>query len=65
MANSRASEQKIVVNAERRLFYCWSWDKWKGLRNIGRCFAKGCRRMYEPEGEHLRLPEIRRAAMGQ
>lgn len=46
--------QKIMVNAERRLFYCWSWDRWKSLRSLGRCFREGCRRMYEPEGEHLR-----------
>ncbi len=46
--------QKIVVNPERRLFYCWSWDRWKSVHNLGRCFNTGCRRMYEPEGTHLR-----------
>ena len=46
--------QRIVVNAERSRFYCWSWDRWKSLHKLRRCFEEGCRRMYEPEGEHLR-----------
>lgn len=56
--------QKIITNAERSRFYCWSWDRWKGLHHLRRCFNVGCRWMYQPEVEHLRLPEVRRAAAG-
>jgi hypothetical protein len=56
--------QTIITNANRTLFYCWSYGRWKSLFNLRHCFEKGCRRMYEPEGLHLRRAEVRRAAMG-
>jgi hypothetical protein len=53
-----------VVNAERTRFYCWSWDRWKSLANLRRCFETRCRRMYEPEPPHLRKALVAAAARG-
>ena len=65
---SRANPQKVIVNHTHQLFYCWSWDRWKSLHELGKgghdggCFARGCRRMYEPMLPHLRATEVRRAS---
>jgi hypothetical protein len=68
---SRANPQKVIINHTRKLFYCWSWDRWCSLRQLGKgghaggCFARGCCRMYEPELPHLRTAEVRRASRGE
>ena len=65
---SRKDSQRVVVNHTRTLFYCWSWDRWCSVRQLGKhghqggCFARGCRRMYEPVLPHLRRAEVRRAS---
>lgn len=54
-----ASRQTVIINHNRTLFYCWSWDRWCSVRQLGKgghkggCFARGCCKMYEPELLHL------------
>jgi hypothetical protein len=68
---SRANRQRVVINHSRTLFYCWSWDRWCSVRQLGKhgheggCFARGCRRMYEPLLPHLRTAAVRRASRGE
>jgi hypothetical protein len=52
------SNQRIVVNPERRRFYCWSWDKWMAIFRLRSCFARGCQWMYAPLGAHLRKDSL-------
>ena len=67
---SRKNPQWVIINHKRTLFYCWSWDRWCSVRQLGKyghaggCFARGCRRMYEPALPHLRTAEVCRAAAG-
>lgn len=67
---SRKNPQRVIINHTRKLFYCWSWDRWCSLRQLGKgghaggCFARGCHKMYEPVLPHLRQAEVRRAAAG-
>lgn len=62
------NRQRVIVNSQRSLFYCWSWDKWCSVLQLGKggheggCFARGCRMMYEPELPHLRKEQVRCAA---
>jgi|WetSurMetagenome_2_1015567.scaffolds.fasta_scaffold314866_2 hypothetical protein len=62
--------QRVIINHQRTLFYCWSWDRWCSVQQLGKyghaggCFARGCRRMYEPALPHLRTAEVRRASRG-
>jgi hypothetical protein len=64
------NRQTVIINHKRTLFYCWSWDRWCSVRQLGKggheggCFARGCRRMYEPVLPHLRQAEVRRIAAG-
>lgn len=66
----RTDTQRVIINHTRTLFYCWSWDRWKSLRELGKCghqggcFARGCRRMYAPAYPHLRTAEVSRGAAG-
>ena len=68
---SRLSRQRVIINHTRKLFYCWSWDRWKSVCELGRggheggCFARGCCKMYEPALPHLRTAEVRRASRGE
>ena len=65
---SRTDPQRVIINHNRRLFYCWSWDRWCSVRQLGKhghqggCFARDCRRMYEPVLPHLRTAAVRRAS---
>jgi hypothetical protein len=67
---SRANRQKVIINHKRTLFYCWAWDRWCSVHELGKCghkggcFARGCGRMYEPALPHLRAADVRRAAAG-
>lgn len=68
---SRANPQRVISNHKRTLFYCWSWDRWCSVRQLGKhghaggCFARGCCKMYEPVLPHLRQAEVRRASRGE
>ena len=46
--------QKVVINAERTRFYCWSWDRWCTVKKLPYCFGKPCQRMYVPPEPHWR-----------
>lgn len=51
---------KVIINDERRLFYCWGWDQWFALGKLGwKCFKGDCRYMYVPAGPHLRKGNLR------